>query len=54
MCIGIVRVGSQNQKIVACSLNEMQSKSMGPPLHSLIIPGNLHPIEQEFLDEFKE
>ncbi|XP_017784235.1 PREDICTED: diphthine methyl ester synthase [Nicrophorus vespilloides] len=53
-CIGLARVGSETQGIVACSLEKMSSYDLGGPLHSLIIPGTeLHPLELEYIDQFK-
>ncbi|KAJ8964611.1 hypothetical protein NQ314_004751 [Rhamnusium bicolor] len=54
LCIGLARVGSDNQEIVACSLKEMAEFDLGGPLHSLIIVGPiLHPLETEYLEQFK-
>lgn len=53
LVIGVARVGADSQQIVACSLAEMTSVDLGPPLHSLVIPaGELHPIEEEYLNQF--
>ncbi|KAL1122663.1 hypothetical protein AAG570_002990 [Ranatra chinensis] len=48
-CVGLARVGSETQQIIYCSLNEMKHKNLGEPLHSLVIIGDLHPLEEEFL-----
>lgn len=54
LCVGIARVGSENQQIVACTLKEMSQFDLGPPLHSLVIVGPvLHPLESEYLNQFK-
>lgn len=54
LCIGLARVGSDTQQIVACSLTEMGSTDLGGPLHSLIIPAaELHPLEAEYVTKFK-
>ncbi|XP_066149585.1 diphthine methyl ester synthase [Euwallacea fornicatus] len=54
LCIGLARVGSETQKIAACSLQSMTRVELGGPLHSLIIPGpELHPLEEEYLEKFK-
>ncbi|CAJ0963635.1 unnamed protein product, partial [Mesorhabditis belari] len=50
--VGLARVGWDDQKIVSCSMLEMCSVDMGPPLHSLIIPGNTHPLEDDMLATF--
>lgn len=54
LCVGVARVGSPTQQIVACSLADMTSASLGGPLHSLVIPAaTLHPLEQEYVSQFK-
>ncbi|XP_023017977.1 diphthine methyl ester synthase [Leptinotarsa decemlineata] len=54
LCVGLARVGSDTQKIVACSLREMSKFDLGGPLHSLIIVGpEIHPLEQEFLEQYR-
>ncbi|CAG9764817.1 unnamed protein product [Ceutorhynchus assimilis] len=54
LAIGLARVGSDTQKIVACSLIEMATVDLGGPLHSLIIVGPiLHPLEEDYLRKFK-
>ncbi|XP_044264026.1 diphthine methyl ester synthase [Tribolium madens] len=53
LCVGLARVGSRTQKIIACSLQEMCSIDLGGPLHSLIIASpELHPLELEYLEQF--
>lgn len=51
ICVGLARVGWDDQRILACSIEEMirRGDDLGPPLHSLIITGNLHPIEEDML-----
>lgn len=51
--VGLSRVGSDSQKIIACTLAEMKEIDLGPPLHSLILPGNMHELEIEYLKQFK-
>ncbi|PAV84505.1 hypothetical protein WR25_21165 [Diploscapter pachys] len=54
MCVGMARVGWDTQKIVYCSLQELaEFDGMGDPLHSLIIPGQTHPLEVQMLETFK-
>lgn len=48
-CIGLARVGSDDQTIIRCKLSEMVDKDLGKPLHSLVIEGNLHPLEEDML-----
>jgi diphthine synthase len=53
MCVGVARIGQPSQKIVTGSLKELSTVDFGPPLHSLIICGDLHPVEQEYLSFYK-
>ncbi|EFA04256.2 diphthine methyl ester synthase [Tribolium castaneum] len=54
LCVGLARVGSKTQKIIACSLQQMCSIDIGGPLHSLIITSpELHPLEVEYLEQFR-
>ena len=51
--VGLSRVGSESQKIIACSLAEMRNCELGLPLHSLILPSNkMHELEEEYLQQF--
>lgn len=53
LAVGLARVGSEQQKIIACSLDKMAATDLGSPLHSLIISAkDLHPLEVEFLQQF--
>lgn len=52
ICVGLSRVGSEDQKIVVASLQKMSLIDLGQPLQSLIICGHLHPIEIEMLRIF--
>lgn len=49
MCVGLARVGAEEQTIVAGSMKQLLDVDFGPPLHSLVIAGDLHPIETEML-----
>lgn len=52
LCVGVARVGSDSQKMVACSVEQMTTVDLGPPLHSLIVcSGHLHPLEAEYLEK---
>ncbi|XP_047536678.1 diphthine methyl ester synthase [Vanessa atalanta] len=54
LAIGLSRVGSLDQKIMATTLEDMQQVELGPPLHSLVIPApNLHPLEHDYLAQFR-
>ncbi|KAK6171874.1 hypothetical protein SNE40_018298 [Patella caerulea] len=52
VCIGVARVGSDEQHIIAATLKQLTSVDMGAPLHSLVIPGKTHPIETDMLRHF--
>lgn len=53
LAIGLARVGSEDQKIVAASLLELSKTDLGPPLHCLVIPSDsLHPLEADFLAHY--
>lgn len=52
ICVGLSRVGCDDQNIVCTTLKEMSNSDIGEPLHSLIIPGKLHFLEIEMLKVF--
>jgi diphthine synthase len=51
VCI-VARAGSPDCVVRAGSISELVSESFGPPLHSLVVPGKLHFMEQEALETF--
>lgn len=54
LCIGLARVGSDEQQIVAATLKEMAQVDLGGPLHSLVIAGpELHPLETSYIEQFQ-
>lgn len=53
LCVGLARVGADDQKIAAGTLQQMCTVDLGEPLHSLIITGgSIHPMEMEMLNLF--
>jgi len=50
----VARVGTESQKIVTTTLAEAVQVDMGPPLHSLVIPGELHYLETDALAMWKQ
>lgn len=51
----MARVGSHDQAIIACSIEEMANTDLGKPLHSLVIPaGNIHPLEEDYIKQFRK
>ncbi|CAK9201978.1 unnamed protein product [Sphagnum troendelagicum] len=53
LCVGLARLGTSSQKIVAGSMKELLDIDFGPPLHSLVIVGDTHVMEEEFLTFFR-
>ncbi|ETO08451.1 diphthamide biosynthesis protein 5 [Reticulomyxa filosa] len=51
-CIGLARVGNENQQIVYGTMKELKQHDFGEPLHSFVIPGTTHYIEEEVLDMY--
>ncbi|XP_057766079.1 probable diphthine methyl ester synthase isoform X2 [Salvia miltiorrhiza] len=49
MCVGLARVGCEDEMIVAGSMKQLLAIDFGPPLHCLVIVGDTHPVEQEML-----
>lgn len=53
MAVGLARVGQQDQCIIAGTLAELKDSDFGGPLHSLIIVGELHDMEETMLDLYR-
>lgn len=53
MGVGLARLGQPSQQIVAGTLAELLHADLGGPLHSLIICGELHELELEFLQPYR-
>lgn len=45
IAIGVARIGSGSQQIVAAPLEQLATIDFGAPLHSLVIPGDVHDCE---------
>ncbi|ELU18276.1 hypothetical protein CAPTEDRAFT_166705 [Capitella teleta] len=53
VCVGVARVGSDDQAIKAGTLEEMTAVDLGGPLHSMVIAAKtLHPLEIDMLECF--
>jgi len=50
--VGAARIGWPDQKIAVGTLAEMVNVDLGSPLHSMVIVGTLHPLEEQFLQQF--
>jgi diphthine methyl ester synthase len=53
LAVGLARVGADDEKIVAGTLEELKDVDFGGPLHSLILVGkHIHELEVEYLRGF--
>ncbi|KAN0003805.1 hypothetical protein ACTFIZ_009966 [Dictyostelium cf. discoideum] len=53
LCIGLSRVGQDDQQIVSGTMKELLDVDFGAPLHSFIICGDMHFIEREYFETFR-
>ena len=51
-CFGLARVGTPTQQIVSGTMEEFLKIDMGEPLHSFVICGDMHHIEEEMFKFF--
>jgi diphthine synthase len=49
ICVGLARVGKIDQKIISGTIKQLSHIDFGSPLHSFVIPGKTHELEDEFL-----
>lgn len=49
MCVGMARLGADDQMIRTATLEQLVSCDLGGPLHSLVVTGRLHPLEVDML-----
>ena len=49
----LARVGTDTQNIVTVSLEQGSQLDMGAPLHSMVIPGDCHFLEQDCLNMWR-
>lgn len=53
LAVGVARVGAQDQRMAAGTLNELCDVDLGPPLHSLVLVGRrTHELERDFMKPF--
>lgn len=53
LAVGVSRLGSEDQKIVAGTLAQLAVADLGKPLHSLVLLGKrVHELEIDFIREF--
>ncbi|CAK6984143.1 diphthine methyl ester synthase [Scomber scombrus] len=49
VCVGVARLGADDQQIRTGTLRQLVSCDLGAPLHSLVVTGRLHPLEVDLL-----
>lgn len=49
LCVGVARLGADDQLIKVATLQQLASCDLGGPLHSLVVSGRLHPLEVDML-----
>lgn len=52
ICVALARIGWTDQKIVSGKMSTVRDTDLGPPIHSLVIPGEVHFIETDMLKLF--
>lgn len=53
LAVGVSRLGSEDQRIVAGTLEQLSTADLGTPLHSLVLLGSrVHELEIDFIREF--
>ena len=51
--MGLARIATETQFIVSGTLQEFATAiEMGPPMHSLVLCGEMHEIEQQMYDHY--
>jgi len=53
VCV-VARAGSNKPVVIAGEFKELANKDFGPPLHTLVVPGKLHFMEVEALEELAQ
>jgi diphthine synthase len=53
LAVGVARLGSKDQQLVAGTLAQLTTTDLGPPLHSLVLLGRrTHDLEHDFIRSF--
>ncbi len=52
-CIVVERLGSSTEKITSGTAKQLLKHKFGEPLHSLIIPGKMHFVEEEVVKSYR-
>lgn len=53
LCVGMARLGQHDQTIIAGTMEQLLTADFGAPLHCLVIAGDVHPLEEEMLKQFR-
>jgi diphthine methyl ester synthase len=53
LAVGLARVGTATQQICYGTLEQLRTHDFGAPLHSMVLIGETHILEQEFLEQFR-
>lgn len=53
LCVGMARLGQRDQTIIAGTMEQLLTADFGEPLHCLVIAGDVHPLEEEMLKQFR-
>jgi len=53
-CFGLARIGTPTQSVISGTLQSFAARDMGEPMHSFIICGEMHEIEEEMFKQFEE
>ncbi len=49
-CVGVARVGADDQRLLTATLEELADSDLGGPLHSIVVPGKMHYLEEQAID----
>ena len=52
-CFGVARVGQSTQLVVSGTMQELKDVDFGAPLHSVVIAGDMHPLEEEMYNYYR-
>ena len=48
-CVGVARVGAPSMTVAVDTLEQLHRWELGGPLHSLVVLGETHPLEEKML-----
>lgn len=51
-CFGVARIGQPTQQIVSGPMHSLLNQDFGAPLHSFVIAGTMHPVEEEMYNYY--